>query len=513
MGLTGYGRVLNFGYVRRCFAGARLLLVISILAVNAWSVPTVAQPRASSSVKRLIQLSDSAFRSGNLEHALLFLLEPEIDAAVADLAEKDPLRRAVRERLEALAPLRPWRSLGGMPDSWRPISSREMPSFNRWSIAFSNDGELVVVARGDGLQVLAEWDSRFGAPQTVLRRGVLSTVSALAIAPSKEFLVIGTRVGELWSANLASDDAGSVRLRPQRTEPTLLPLDDLRFSPDGAYLASADAAGVRLWETRARRDLYRFTPPSAVLAMSFNATGDRLLVLDASFNLHTLDTRSGRVLDMTQLQIDDGAYRPAFNREGTLIAAYRLAESAQELSFSIAELWDVASQEKLQTVTGVGLAFQFGRDGRFIVNTREELWLVDPKAPQDVLQLDMSWMLELPGLLSVRSAVTSPDGTWLAIGVDEGGIFFLEIDEVSPSAMRSADPFLRAKYLTKRCFSPEERAQYQLPPTPPRWCLTGPGLEAAESARWRPKPPYGAENWREWLEVKDRGELSAPPVE
>lgn len=68
-----------------------------------------------------------------------------------------------------------------------------------------------------------------------------------------------------------------------------------------------------------------------------------------------------------------------------------------------------------------------------------------------------------------------------------------------------------AKEIVPRCLDRSQRKKFYLSPEPPRWCITGPGLEAeTESANWQPKWPYHTDIWRQWLVAKDRGE--EPPL-
>jgi hypothetical protein len=69
-----------------------------------------------------------------------------------------------------------------------------------------------------------------------------------------------------------------------------------------------------------------------------------------------------------------------------------------------------------------------------------------------------------------------------------------------------------AKRRVARCLGQGERAQYFLPPAPPVWCITGPGLEAErDPAKWQPKWPYQSAAWRDWLAAKQRGEERPVP--
>lgn len=91
--------------------------------------------------------------------------------------------------------------------------------------------------------------------------------------------------------------------------------------------------------------------------------------------------------------------------------------------------------------------------------------------------------------------MTLADKSWLRV-------WFIE---PTPEALVA-----RARQLVPRCLSPVEREQeLQLPPAPPRWCITGPAGEKEPNA-WQPKWPYRSPVWREWQLARDKGD--DPPL-
>lgn len=61
-----------------------------------------------------------------------------------------------------------------------------------------------------------------------------------------------------------------------------------------------------------------------------------------------------------------------------------------------------------------------------------------------------------------------------------------------------------------RCLSKEQLERYHLGGTPPRWCITGPGLEDVDPEEWQPLHPYQDARWRDWLATDDP---ALPPPE
>lgn len=63
-----------------------------------------------------------------------------------------------------------------------------------------------------------------------------------------------------------------------------------------------------------------------------------------------------------------------------------------------------------------------------------------------------------------------------------------------------------------RCLTPHQLKTYYLGRTPPRWCITGPGLETdPDPANWRPLRPYHEEKWRDWQVAHDNDPSTPPP--
>lgn len=68
------------------------------------------------------------------------------------------------------------------------------------------------------------------------------------------------------------------------------------------------------------------------------------------------------------------------------------------------------------------------------------------------------------------------------------------------------------KQSAARCLTPDQRDRNFLDPEPPRWCITGAGLETeADPGNWLPLWPYKGQKWRDWLAARDRGEQVSMP--
>ena len=110
---------------------------------------------------------------------------------------------------------------------------------------------------------------------------------------------------------------------------------------------------------------------------------------------------------------------------------------------------------------------------------------------------------------TVMSAGFTPDGTRI---VTASADYTARVWPVLPSSQQAL--VAHAKRIVPRCLSPKQLRSFYLPPEPPRWCITGPGLEAeTDPAKWQPKWPYHTEAWRVWLAARDGGENPPLPNE
>jgi hypothetical protein len=79
-------------------------------------------------------------------------------------------------------------------------------------------------------------------------------------------------------------------------------------------------------------------------------------------------------------------------------------------------------------------------------------------------------------------------------------------DEASlKTALQQLVKLVRSK--ARVCLSIEQRQRLSLTRNPPRWCLTGTGLEdEPDPTKWLPNAPYDKGGWRQWLAARDKGE-------
>jgi hypothetical protein len=107
----------------------------------------------------------------------------------------------------------------------------------------------------------------------------------------------------------------------------------------------------------------------------------------------------------------------------------------------------------------------------------------------------------------VSSAAFSPDGARVVTASADktAGLW-----DVFPTTQALVD---HAKRVVPRCLTQVQLRQFYLPDEPPRWCITGAGLEAERDPnKWQPMWPYHTAAWRAWLAARDRGERPEMPT-
>lgn len=190
------------------------------------------------------------------------------------------------------------------------------------------------------------------------------------------------------------------------------------FSPDGAWLASGDAAQIKVWKTGSGREWRSMSWPEEVppTCAAFTHTGRHLLVGDGGGTMVLWNSETGEA--KLTLSVADHLRCVAVAPDGR-----RAAAGGQRVS-----LWDLKNGEELARLPlGGGSAddhaiegLAFSPDGKSLAiirqhqGTRLEVW--DPQ--------EQALVWSQAGSLPIRPPVTfSPDGRWLitSLADQEGG--------------------------------------------------------------------------------------------
>jgi len=270
---------------------------------------------------------------------------------------------------------------------------------------------------------------------------------------------------------------------------------DARFR----WLAAGNAEGaVTVWDLRTLKIIATVAGVGeAVLDVVFDSNADRMAVLQANRELIlvllTAPENPPKRLDYDP--DDEIVDIVSFRDDGRALA---LAGRAGQLV-----LVDAISGTKIaQTkgdITGRSLANAFVStdDNRFISSG----------GPQTLVLRDLETFEELAEFTIVTEhatgyvwdAAVSPGFRYLVVGSTTG---YAKLWPLFGSTQALADA---AKHSLPRCFTQAERQMYFLPKAPPRWCITGAGLEdEPDPALWKPKWPYRSKAWRNWLIESDR---------
>ncbi len=320
----------------------------------------------------------------------------------------------------------------------------------------------------DGGRLAAGLDRRAGA-LLILDGRTGAVVGRLDDAPNLEIARLaisadGSRVAALYETrvlvwDVASGGAPMLDLSGDEMGEGFV----VALSPDGALLATGHRSTLRLHDIETGV-LTASIPElvSPIIEANFDPSGERIVVAD---------------------------------RDGVRIWNYETATPLLAL--------DVGSQPALYarfSVDGARMA-TVTVDG--VVKAWDARLGVELIAP-----ISIPIQLRGPSALGAMWAAIDADGARLAT-VDRTA----DQIEIWRLPVRGPELVGLAKSAAPRCLSPDQRRRFQLPPEPPRWCVTGVGNEGeTDRANWKPLWPYDREEWIAWLEARDRGEDADPPA-
>jgi hypothetical protein len=244
--------------------------------------------------------------------------------------------------------------------------------------------------------------------------------------------------------------------------------------------------------------------------VAFDPTAQFLVVLsDAEKTVLIFDAETGaRVPPPEEPWFYPFGFGPVdFTADGT---RFLLLKSGQDTSQNGFDLYETASGRLLhQQVVGDGNASPgtvvFGPGDRTILATvGNEIFVYDATSHETVSRM------AAPGR-HVAALQASADGNRIVAGLSSGTGITAEIVAMPFHEIPGAR-VVAARRLAPRCLTPEERRETFMPPEPPRWCITGPGLEeTTDPSTWQPLYPYGGTAWRQWLTEREAGRAPALP--
>lgn len=279
-----------------------------------------------------------------------------------------------------------------------------------WNAAFSPDGKRSISLSEKHAYL---WEANNPNPMLILT-GHLSTIHAAAFSPDGTTIATGgyDRKAIVWDANTGEERftlAGHLGI-----------VFSAMFTPDGTRLVTASDDGtVRVWDV---------TPEHELLTVPYDKPGGQILfhpngsqfAANEGGTLRLWDAESG---DEVKTFTVDGVTAFDFSPDGNLIAAARD-------DFSVT-LLNPASNTDLHTWsahTGMINAVTFSPDGTHLVTASSDykiiLWdISDAENPVAASIL----ALEMP--VGVQSLAFNSNGTWLAIGLQNGTVKIRDLIE------------------------------------------------------------------------------------
>lgn len=406
--------------------------------------------------------------------------------------------------------LRRWQTEGGREPavllSAGPAVVRLFPSpTGARALAVRADGSAVLVDPRSGFQI-ATFENAFGA-------NVVSKIDRIQpFSPDGRRIV--TLLGSTGAAIRDAHDGKVLRRLPVE----LGRPGGAIFTPDGKRLvlwssdgiaATLDAeSGERLATIRNMpRNLDGSAMPpgrGADLTMSFESVAlspdGRLLATAGAFQPRIWDIETGEMRSMLlshEMTGEAGFIR--FARDGRTIFTVERGR--------IVTAWDVETGDRLRSFVGHAgsiTSLRLSQDGQRLLTASEDgsarIW-------------DTASGIEIAALRAndraVRAAVFWPDGLHVGTLSDDGRA---RLWPIASDLQTFVD---QAKLRMGRCLTPTQRRRAYLDPSPPVWCLTGPGLEGEQDpAKWQPLPPYHMPIWQRWFAALRAGKpIGLPRVD
>ncbi len=287
--------------------------------------------------------------------------------------------------------------------------------------AWSPDGRWFATADDDGRPGLW-WTTNGG--RVVAFAGLDTNRYLMCVAfdaPGRQ-LATGDYDGQVvvWDCT-----TGARRFAPLRTRGRS-PIQSLAFNPAGTLLASASGSReVQLWDPRSGEPVGTLHHPTSADRLTFSPHGRRLLV---SLRDDSLDPAAAWVWDLpAKLGAEPPPHHELPHYDGVIMSRYSpsgalIATASED---GTARLWDAQtlSPAMAPLVGGYQVrAVRFSADSRILLtwagSRTFRLW-----DTQDGEPLSPSINLPVPASARVTCCDLSPEGTEVAIGADDGGVY------------------------------------------------------------------------------------------
>jgi WD40 repeat protein len=387
------------------------------------------------------------------------------------------------------------------------------------TVSISDDGARILTASSDRTARL--WDVQSG---TVLRvfKGHGDTVRSAAFGPGGRLVVTASHdnTARLWDSSTGEfnliisghedgrqHDPGKIALTLAEQDPDYTikytyerGVTGAAFSPDGLRIVTTSFdRTARIWDVNTGAPLAVLRGhDETVYSGGFSPDGLRIITASQDGTARLWNAQTGQ--EIAVLKGHKGAVRRAtFSPDGSRVVTVSVDRTAR--------LWDAESGDRLAVFSHNQAVYSaaFSPNGRRLVTASGDglawLWDVETTAVIGFLRGHTG---------GVTGADFSPDGSRVITASDDNTVRVWRAFQDTQGLVE------HIKRAAPRCLTPAEREKAFLEPEPPRWCITGPGLEQeADATKWVPKWPYDKLEWRDWLVAADaarRRALVAPPI-
>ena len=378
---------------------------------------------------------------------------------------------------------------------WSVATGREVKRFEGhegWvsSVAFNADGQHLVSGSRDNTVRL--WSVATG--REVKRfEGHEGDVASVAFSADGQHIISGSwdMTVRLWSVSTGRE--------VKRFEGHADSVLSVAFNADGQHIISGSwDETVRLWSVSTGREVKRFEGHwNDVNSIAFSTNGEHLVSgsSDNTVRLWSISTGhevkrfKGHEGNVTSVAIStDGEHLVSGSRDKTV------------------RLWSISTGHEVKRFEGHEAyvsSVAFSADGQHLVSgswdNTVRLWSVSTGREVKRFEGHQADFISIAFGDFVRSVALSADGQHIVSGSYDDLIRLWTLP-------KNIILLERVQSLIPRCLTKTEREAYFLSPIPPRWCITGAGLEhEKDPTKWQPKYPYHTKAWKDWLVAKDAG--------